>query len=145
MKNELICGRMCGPILKITYWSTNLPPEQHLHYFVAMLGKLKCLLCDLMCWDIRDGLVPRDHSVHSANDRQCYIVMLSLISWAQNCWSLRYSWSIASLRCSNYIFTFNLTHGFNGLGKDNGKMRPTTYISWWNYCKENFFFFINSK
>ena len=35
------------------------------------------------------------------------------------CWSLRCSWRIACQRCSNYIFILDLTHGFNGLGKDN--------------------------
>ena len=40
-----------------------------------------------------------------------------------NCWSLRCSWSIACRRCSNYILILDLTHGFNGLGKDNLKTR----------------------
>ena len=40
-----------------------------------------------------------------------------------NCWSLRYSWSIACRRCSNYIFILRLTRGFNILLKDNCKSR----------------------
>ena len=36
---------------------------------------------------------------------------------------LRCSWSIACWRCSNYIFIRDLTHSFNGLGKDNCKTR----------------------
>ena len=36
---------------------------------------------------------------------------------------LECSWSIAYRRCSNYIFILDLTCGFNGLGKDNCKMR----------------------
>ena len=44
-----------------------------------------------------------------------------------NCWSLRCSWSIACRRCSNYIFILNLTPGFNGLGKDNYKMRREAF------------------
>ena len=32
-----------------------------------------------------------------------------------------YSWSIACLSCSNYIFILNLTPGFSGLDKDNCK------------------------
>ena len=44
-----------------------------------------------------------------------------------NCWSLRCSWSIACRRCSNYIFILNLTPGFNGLGKDNYKVRRETF------------------
>ena len=44
-----------------------------------------------------------------------------------NCWSLRCSWSIACRHCSNYIFILNLTPGFNGLGKDNYKMRREVF------------------
>ena len=44
-----------------------------------------------------------------------------------HCWSLRCSWSIACRRCSNYIFILNLTPGFNGLGKDNYKMRREAF------------------
>ena len=47
-----------------------------------------------------------------------------------NCWSLRCSWSIACRRCSNYIFILNLTPGFNGLGKDNYKMRREAFQFW---------------
>ena len=47
-----------------------------------------------------------------------------------NCWSLRCSWSIACRRCSNYIFILNLTPGFNGLGKDNYKMRLEAFQFW---------------
>ena len=47
-----------------------------------------------------------------------------------NCWSLRCSWSIACRRCSNYIFIPNLTPGFNGLGKDNYKMRREAFKFW---------------
>ena len=49
-----------------------------------------------------------------------------------NCWSLRCSWSIACRRCSNYIFILNLTPGFNGLGKDNYKMRREA-LKFWNW------------
>ena len=45
------------------------------------------------------------------------------LSKHKNCWSLRCSWSIACRRCSNYILILDLTHGFNGLGKDNIKTR----------------------
>ena len=44
----------------------------------------------------------------------------------KTCWSLRCSWSIARRRCSKYIFIFELTPGFNALGKDNCKMRRET-------------------
>ena len=44
-----------------------------------------------------------------------------------NCWSFRYSWSIACRRCSNFIFTRDLTLGFNGLGKDNCRMRRGSF------------------
>ena len=47
-----------------------------------------------------------------------------------NCWSFRCSWSIACRRCSNYIFILNLTPGFNGLGKDNYKMRQAAFKFW---------------
>ena len=47
-----------------------------------------------------------------------------------NCWSLRCSWSIACRRCSNYIFILNLTPGFNGLSKDNYKMRREAFKFW---------------
>ena len=40
-----------------------------------------------------------------------------------NCWSLRYSWSIACQRCSNYILILELIPGFNRLGKNNDKTR----------------------
>ena len=44
------------------------------------------------------------------------------------CWSLRCSWSIDCRRCSNYIFTINLTPGFNIMGKDNCKTRPEIFM-----------------
>ena len=47
-----------------------------------------------------------------------------------NCWSLRCSWSITCRRCSNYIFFLNLTPGFNGLGKDNYKMKWEAFKFW---------------
>ena len=47
-----------------------------------------------------------------------------------DCWSLRCSWSIACWRCSNYIFIFNLTSGFNGLSKDNYKITRETSKFW---------------
>ena len=37
----------------------------------------------------------------------------------ENCWSFRWSWSIACRRCSNYIFILDLTPGFIGLAEDN--------------------------
>ena len=46
------------------------------------------------------------------------------------CWSLRCSWSITCRRCSNYIFILNLTPDFNGLGKDNYKMRREAFKFW---------------
>ena len=42
----------------------------------------------------------------------------------------RCSWSIACRRCSNYIFILDLTPSFNGLGKDNYKMRRETCKFW---------------
>ena len=47
-----------------------------------------------------------------------------------NWWSLRCSWSIACRRCSNYIFILNSIPGFNGLGKDNNKMRQEAFKFW---------------
>ena len=47
------------------------------------------------------------------------------LSRQQNLWSLR--WSIASRCCSNYIFFLDLTHGFNGLSKDNCNTRRETF------------------
>ena len=47
-----------------------------------------------------------------------------------NWWSLRCSWSIACRRCSNYIFILNSIPGFNGLGKDNNKMRREAFKFW---------------
>ena len=44
----------------------------------------------------------------------------------QNCRSLRYSWSIACRRCSNYIFILNLTPGFMELGEDSCMTRWET-------------------
>ena len=44
-----------------------------------------------------------------------------------NCWSLRCSWS-------NYIFILNLTPGFNGLSKDNYKIRRETFKFWDLVC-----------
>ena len=46
------------------------------------------------------------------------------------CWLLRYSWSIAYRRCSNYIFILDLTPGFNTLGRDNFKTRRGILKSW---------------
>ena len=47
-----------------------------------------------------------------------------------NYWSLRCSWSIACLRCSNYIFILHLTLGFNILCKDSCKPRQETFECW---------------
>ena len=59
-------------------------------------------------------------------NKKCNYRKVSNISRQQNCWSLRCSWSIVCRRCSNYIFIINLTPGFNGLGKDNGRTRRET-------------------
>ena len=48
----------------------------------------------------------------------------------ETCWSLRCSWSIACRRCSNYIFIFDLTLGFNRLRKGNCKARWETFKVW---------------
>ena len=58
------------------------------------------------------------------------IIIKSHFSRQLNCWSLRCSWSIACRRCSNYIFILNFTPGFNGLGKDNCKMRQEALKFW---------------
>ena len=50
--------------------------------------------------------------------------------WQLNCWSLRCRWNIACRRSSNYIFILDLTPGFNGLSKDNCKMRRETFKFW---------------
>ena len=48
----------------------------------------------------------------------------------QHTWcSLRWSWSTACRRCSNYIFILDLTPGPNGLGKDHCKTRGETFKS----------------
>ena len=66
----------------------------------------------------------------------CIITLPSNISYKahltrqDNCWSLRCGWSIACRRCSNYIFILDVTPGFNGLGKDNWKMRQETFKFW---------------
>ena len=44
-----------------------------------------------------------------------------------NCWPLRCSWSIACRRCPNYIFIFDPTPGFTGLGKSNCKAMRETF------------------
>ena len=62
--------------------------------------------------------------------RQASNIYKSHFSRQLNCWSLRCSWSIACRRCSNYIFILNLTPSFNGLGKDNYKMRREAYKFW---------------
>ena len=49
------------------------------------------------------------------------------LSLLWNCWSIRCRWSIACWHCSNYMSILDLTPGFNGLGKDNGKMRWETF------------------
>ena len=38
--------------------------------------------------------------------------------------------SFARWRCSNYIFILNLTPDFNGMGKDNHKMRREAFKFW---------------
>ena len=43
---------------------------------------------------------------------------------------LSYSWSIACQHCSNYIFILDLVPVFNGLGKDNCKMRQDKFKIW---------------
>ena len=51
-----------------------------------------------------------------------------------NCWSFRCSWSITCLCCFSYNFIVSLTRGFNGLGKDNCKMRQETFKFWDLVC-----------
>ena len=50
-----------------------------------------------------------------------------------NCWSLRCSYSIACRHCSKYIFIHDLTHGFNGLSKDNSR-RDEKHFSFGIWC-----------
>ena len=52
------------------------------------------------------------------------------LSRQQNCWSLRCSWRITCRCCTNYIFIFNLTLGFNALGKDKCKIRQGIFKFW---------------
>ena len=59
--------------------------------------------------------------------RQTSNIRRTLSSGKYNCSSLRCSWSIACRRCSNYIFTLDLTPGFNLLHKDNCKTRRETF------------------
>ena len=47
-----------------------------------------------------------------------------------SCWSIRYSWSIACRRCSNYIFILHSTPGFNMLHKDNCKPIREAFEVW---------------
>ena len=58
--------------------------------------------------------------------RQVSNIRRTLVS-KLNCWPLRCSWSIACRRCSNYIFIFQLTLGFNILRKDYCKPRGETF------------------
>ena len=51
----------------------------------------------------------------------------SYLSRQNYCCSLICSWSIACRRCSDYIFILDLTHGFNGMGKDNCEARLETF------------------
>ena len=52
------------------------------------------------------------------------------LSGQQPCWSLRWIWSIACRRCSNYSFILDLTPGFNGLGKGNCTTGGESFKLW---------------
>ena len=74
-------------------------------------------------------MIVSNHNPKSLPERLMYRQVSNIIRQL-NCWSLRCSWSIACRRCSNYIFIINLTPGFNGLGKDNYKMRWEAFKFW---------------
>ena len=56
-----------------------------------------------------------------------YLQYKAHFSRQKDCWSLRCSWSSACRHCSNYIFIFDLTSGFNWLARDKWKTRRETF------------------
>ena len=50
--------------------------------------------------------------------------MHSPMYYMQDDWE---NWLTVCRHCSNYIFILNLTPGFNGMGKDNYKMRQEAF------------------
>ena len=55
--------------------------------------------------------------------------LISHLSMQLNCWSLRCNWRITCRRCPKYIFILDLTHGFNGLGKDNCNSKVDHFLT----------------
>ena len=80
-----------------------------------------------ICWKSRlmsaKIFAAKRHYCQTSNIRR-------ILVWQWNCWSLRCIWSIACRRCSNYIFTLDLTPGFSGLGRDNCKTRRKSFKFW---------------
>ena len=108
---------------------------------VIMLRKMMKIVFE----DILVEVMPWCHQSISHNLKHCWLISLTPristmiciimhLSRHWNCWSLRCSWSIACRHCSNYIFILDLTPGFNGLGKGNGKMRWETFKFWDFVC-----------
>ena len=63
----------------------------------------------------------------SFHTHPCVLAIKLHLSRQLTCWSLRCSWNITCWHCSNYIFILTWTPGFNGLSKDNCKMRWETF------------------
>ena len=71
------------------------------------------------------------------------ISYITRLSGQYNCWSLKWSWSIACRQYSNYIFILDLTPCFIGLDKDNCKARRKSVMT--NMCKINLSFKIDGN
>ena len=131
----------------------NTCAEQSSSSWVCILEKSLAIAHDF--WNTNSwGWTPFRTGAHDGFSMSLSYVPSSLLykthlSRQYNWWSLRWSWSIACRRCSNYIFILNLTAGFNGLIKDNCKMRWETFmfVDWvrlileiwrWPCCKSMF-------
>ena len=83
------------------------------HQFDNSAAICRCIWICYQCMLYNDIHLDRECLRH-ANKRSALPSNLSYVSYIRrqyHCWSLRCSWSIASRRCSNDIFNFDLTPG----------------------------------
>ena len=109
----------------INFQTKSLPTNNEMIWSLKIIVLSPCVLlkqCDLLkhITSLRSG---KNENTKIPPNLQ-YKLHLSRL---QTCWSLRCSQSITWQCCFSYILIPGLTPGFNGLGKDNCKVRQETF------------------
>ena len=126
VKNEDVVGAALTSDAPTTCgWSTILLPKVQLILGVWWWVNTVCAITMLPQWSRASG----KWSV-LVQTLPSSLLYKTHFSGQLNYCTLKCSWSITCRRCSNYIFILNWTPGFNGLGKDNYKMRHEAFKFW---------------